>query len=306
MRKNKYPNIGDITIVVPVRITDLGVYVKLLEYNDIEGLIILSDLSKSRFRSINKIVSIGKKFPASVTNVDKNTNNISLSKKEVSIDEANECENNFKTSKQIYDLVNLFVRKLDKLCPDSDPKMDIESAYMAFIWCISENPQILYQSLRNAVKDFDKIYGNKLDGIDPQIVKHFRDVLSIKFREKNILLEAILEITCEEHNGINIIKSALLKGQSLATNEYPFKIKLVKAPYYSITLNTISQEIAITTINTAIFTIKNELEINNANIKIIKLPQIVIDKEFEPDKSDSENEVDDEIDDEVDDEIDDE
>lgn len=286
MRQNKYPDIGETTMVMPVRITDLGVYVKLLEYDGIEGLIILSDLSKSRFRSIGKVVSVGKKFPATVTNVDANTGNISLSKKEVSPDEATVCENNFRTSKQIYDLANFFVRRIEKI---HEIKIDISMAYHTFIWIISDDPQILYSSLRMATKDFAKIYGNKLDTVDPIWVKCFQEVLSLKFKEKQVLLEAVLEITCQEEAGVCIIKSVLLKGQSMATNEYPFKIKLVKAPYYSITINTMDQEKAIDMINNVISTVQKELENNDATTKIIKSPKMVVDEEFKPEDSDDEN-----------------
>jgi len=61
MRPTKYPAINEITMVIPIKITDFGIYVQLVEYNDIEGLIILSELCRGRIRSINKIVSIGKK-----------------------------------------------------------------------------------------------------------------------------------------------------------------------------------------------------------------------------------------------------
>ena len=35
--------------------------------------------------------------------------------------------------------------------------------------------------------------------------------------------------------------------------------------------------------------LENELEKNNANIKIVKFPEIILDKEFEPKESESSN-----------------
>lgn len=38
----------------------MGAYVALLEYNNIEGMILLSELSRRRIRSINKLIRVGK------------------------------------------------------------------------------------------------------------------------------------------------------------------------------------------------------------------------------------------------------
>lgn len=285
MRPTLYPQINDITMVVPTKITDLGIYVKLIEYNNIEGLIMLSDLSKSRIRSINKVVKIGKNFAASVQNLDEIKKNISLSKKVVSEEEAKMCENNFRTLKYIENLVTLFVTKLEK---DYNIIVSVQTAYETFIWSLSHNVEFLIFALKSACRDFDKVYSNILLGIDPLWIECYKQVLAIKFKNKEVLLETILEITCFETGGVNIIKSALLEASQLANEEFPFKIKLVKSPYYSITIKTTNQEAAIIFINEIILTIKTNLDKNNANMKIHKFPEIVIDKEFKPEDSDTE------------------
>lgn len=41
------------------KIAEMGAYVSLLEYNGIEGMILLSELSRRRIRSINKLIKVG-------------------------------------------------------------------------------------------------------------------------------------------------------------------------------------------------------------------------------------------------------
>ena len=53
-----------------VRIDNIGVYASLLEYNDVQGFIPASELSRRRIRSIPKLVQIGKIEPSVVTRVD--------------------------------------------------------------------------------------------------------------------------------------------------------------------------------------------------------------------------------------------
>jgi translation initiation factor 2 subunit 1 len=50
----------------------LGAYVKLLEYNDTEGMILLSELSRRRIRSIQKLIRVGRNEVVVVLRVDKN------------------------------------------------------------------------------------------------------------------------------------------------------------------------------------------------------------------------------------------
>ena len=56
-------------------IAEMGAYVHLLEYNNIEGMILLSELSRRRIRSINKLIRVGKTEPVVVIRVDKEKGN---------------------------------------------------------------------------------------------------------------------------------------------------------------------------------------------------------------------------------------
>eukprot|EP00894_Picocystis_sp_ML_P002522 jgi/Pico_ML_1/53039/g3659.t1 len=59
----------------------MGAYVSLLEYNNIEGMILLSELSRRRIRSINKLIKVGRQEPVMVLRVDTEKGYIDLSKR---------------------------------------------------------------------------------------------------------------------------------------------------------------------------------------------------------------------------------
>lgn len=67
----KFPEIDDVVMVTVRQIAEMGAYVHLLEYNNIEGMILLSELSRRRIRSINKLIRVGKTEPVVVMRVDK-------------------------------------------------------------------------------------------------------------------------------------------------------------------------------------------------------------------------------------------
>ena len=52
-------------------IGEMGAYVTLLEYDNIEGMILLSELSRRRIRSINKLVRVNRTEIVMVIRVDK-------------------------------------------------------------------------------------------------------------------------------------------------------------------------------------------------------------------------------------------
>jgi translation initiation factor 2 subunit 1 len=52
------------------QITEMGAYVKLLEYDNIDGLILLSELSRRRIRSIQNLIRVGRNEVAVVLRVD--------------------------------------------------------------------------------------------------------------------------------------------------------------------------------------------------------------------------------------------
>lgn len=75
----KYPEVEDVVMVTVRSIAEMGAYVDLLEYNNIEGMILLSELSRRRIRSINKLIRVGRNECVVVIRVDKEKGDIETS-----------------------------------------------------------------------------------------------------------------------------------------------------------------------------------------------------------------------------------
>ena len=69
--QHKFSEVEDVVMVNVRSISEMGAYVSLLEYNNIEGMILLSELSRRRIRSINKLIRIGRNECVVVIRVDK-------------------------------------------------------------------------------------------------------------------------------------------------------------------------------------------------------------------------------------------
>ncbi|KAG7132229.1 Eukaryotic translation initiation factor 2 subunit alpha like protein [Verticillium longisporum] len=84
--ENKYPEIDEFVMVNVKQIAEMGAYVKLLEYDNIDGMILLSELSRRRIRSIQKLIRVGRNEVVVVLRVDKEKGYIDLSKRRVNPD----------------------------------------------------------------------------------------------------------------------------------------------------------------------------------------------------------------------------
>jgi predicted RNA-binding protein with RPS1 domain len=97
-----FPDLEECVMVNVKHIAEMGAYVQLLEYNNIEGLILLSELSRRRIRSINKLIRVGKHEVVMVIRVDKEKGYIDLSKRRVSAEDVAKTEERFNKAKAVH------------------------------------------------------------------------------------------------------------------------------------------------------------------------------------------------------------
>ena len=71
MYEAKFPEVDQVVMVQVKSIAEMGAYVQLLEYNNIEGMILLSELTRRRIRSVSKLIKVGRIEPVMVLRVDK-------------------------------------------------------------------------------------------------------------------------------------------------------------------------------------------------------------------------------------------
>src|SRR3569833_2682229 len=83
----------------------MGAYVMLLEYDDIDGMILLSELSRRRIRSIQKLIRVGRNEVVVVLRVDKEKGYIDLSKRRVSPEDVKKCEERYNKSKMVHSIM---------------------------------------------------------------------------------------------------------------------------------------------------------------------------------------------------------
>ncbi|KDR80475.1 hypothetical protein GALMADRAFT_242949 [Galerina marginata CBS 339.88] len=110
--EQKYPEVDELVMVQVRQIAEMGAYVKLLEYDNTEGMILLSELSRRRIRSVQKLIRVGRNEVVVVLRVDKEKGYIDLSKRRVSPEDIVKCEERYLKSKTVASILRHVASKI--------------------------------------------------------------------------------------------------------------------------------------------------------------------------------------------------
>ncbi|XP_004525045.1 eukaryotic translation initiation factor 2 subunit 1 [Ceratitis capitata] len=266
----KYPEVEDVVMVNVLSIAEMGAYVHLLEYNNIEGMILLSELSRRRIRSINKLIRVGKTEPVVVIRVDKEKGYIDLSKRRVSAEDVEKCSERFAKAKAVNSLLR---HVADILEYDSSEKL--EELYLKTAWHFEKkynSKTVAYDIFKQSVTDpsvFDEC------GLDEYTKEVLLNNIKRKLVSPTVKIRADIECSCYGYEGIDAVKAALKTGLDLSTEELPVRINLIAPPLYVMTTATTKKAEGLKALETAIENIRNKIIESEGEFKVIMPPKLV-------------------------------
>lgn len=231
MYESKYPEADDLVIVQVKNVAEMGAYVSLLEYGGIEGMILLSELSRRRIRSINKLIRVGRTEVVVVLRVDKEKGYIDLSKRRVSPEDIVRCEEKYNKSKAVHSIM----RHVAETC-----KVQLEDLYVQFGWDLYKKFGHAYDGFKLALTSPEKVLSGY--NIRDDVQKALFTNIKRRMTPQAIKIRADLEVTCFSPDGIDAIKEALRAGEAVSTADMPVKIKLVAPPLYVMMTTSLNKE----------------------------------------------------------------
>src|SRR3989344_5187072 len=99
MAKRGYPNIGELVLCTSRRISQFAAWCSLDEYENLEGMIHISEAAGKWVHDIKKFIKPNKQYVAKVVKVDPSANVLNLSLKRVSKSEERSKWNEFRKHK---------------------------------------------------------------------------------------------------------------------------------------------------------------------------------------------------------------
>ncbi|EGF78719.1 hypothetical protein BATDEDRAFT_30462 [Batrachochytrium dendrobatidis JAM81] len=264
MYEDRYPEVDSLVMVNVRQIAEMGAYVHLLEYNNIEGMILLSELSRRRIRSIQKLIRVGRNEVVVVLRVDKEKGYIDLSKRRVSPEEVAKCEERYNKSKSVHGIVRHVAEKLN---------LRLEDLYTQVIWPLYKKFGHAYEVFKLALTEPETIFAD-FDlplNVKRELIGNIRRRLT----PQAIKIRADIECTCFGYDGIDAIKAALLAGEACSTAAVPIKIKLVAPPLYVMITNSLEKVEGVETMERAITTIEETIKASNGSLVVKMKPRAV-------------------------------
>lgn len=239
--ENKYPEVDDVVMVNVQQIAEMGAYVRLLEYDNIEGMVLLSELSRRRIRSIQKLIRVGKNEVVVVLRVDKEKGYIDLSKRRVSAEDVIKCEERYQKSKAVHSILRQCAEKY---------QVSLEDLYKAYAWPLSRKYGHAYDAYKMSIVDPNVWDG--IESISDEIFAELKGQITRRLTPQAVKIRADVEVSCFSYEGIDAIKEALKAAEALSTEQAQIKVKLVAAPLYVITTQSLDKDQGIALLESAI------------------------------------------------------
>ncbi|KAH7548329.1 hypothetical protein ACOSP7_032255 [Xanthoceras sorbifolium] len=287
MYEARYPEV-DMAVMIQVKnIADMGAYVSLLEYNNIEGMILFSELSRRRIRSVSSLIKVGRIEPVMVLRVDKEKGYIDLSKRRVSEEDIQACEERYNKSKLVHSIMRHVAETLG---------IDLEDLYIHIGWplyrkyghafeafkIIVTDPDSVLNSLTREVKEIGPD-GQEVTKVVPAVTEEVKDSLVKNIRRRMtpqpLKIRADIEMKCFQFDGVIHIKEAMKKAEAAGNNDCPVKIKLVAPPLYVLTTQTLDKEQGISVLSKAIIACTDAIEKHKGKLLVKEEPRAVSERD---------------------------
>eukprot|EP00529_Nitzschia_sp_RCC80_P025970 CAMPEP_0113461458 /NCGR_PEP_ID=MMETSP0014_2-20120614/11553_1 /TAXON_ID=2857 /ORGANISM="Nitzschia sp." /LENGTH=348 /DNA_ID=CAMNT_0000353223 /DNA_START=164 /DNA_END=1210 /DNA_ORIENTATION=+ /assembly_acc=CAM_ASM_000159 len=269
--ENEYPEIETVVMVNVRNIADMGAYVSLMEYENIEGMILLSELSRRRIRSIHKLIRVNRNEVVMVLRVDKEKGYIDLSKRRVSPEDVKACEERFNKAKAVHSVLRHLAERR---------KYFLEELYQRIGWPLYRKYGHAFDAFKLAISE-DKSAGDPFEDLD--VAQDLKDELKSyilrKLAPQPIKIRSDIEVSCFTYEGIDAIREALIAGMELGTDQNPVKIKLIAPPIYVLSTVTLEKEVGIGLLNKVIETIRDKITAKGGKIDVKMAPKAVSQKE---------------------------
>ncbi|KAH6837363.1 Eukaryotic translation initiation factor 2 subunit 1 [Perilla frutescens var. hirtella] len=287
MYEAKYPEVDQAVMIQVKSMADSGAYVSLLEYNNIEGMILFSELSRRRIRSISSLIKVGRIEPVMVLRVDKEKGYIDLSKRRVSEEDIQGCEERFNKSKLVHSIMRHVAETMN---------IDLEDLYIHVGWPLYRKYGHAFEAFKVMVNDPNSVLdsltrevievgpdGQEVKKVVPAITDEVKDALVKNIRRRMtpqpLKIRADIEMKCFQFDGVLHIKEAMYKAEAAGNDDCPVKIKLVAPPVYVLTTQTLDKEQGIAILTKAIEACTEEIERHKGKLTVKEAPRAVSERE---------------------------
>jgi translation initiation factor 2 subunit 1 len=257
--RERCPCIGEVVMAKVIKIEDVGAYVKLLEYNNVNALILRSEFSRKRIRSVKRLIKEGSIEAVSVLRVDYEKGYIDLSKASVTPEDVARAEDKYMRNRLVHSvLVNVAMTA----------NVPIEEVYQTVGWPLSDRFGHAYNAFQMLVNSGADVFSHLM--MVSEVVKtHLHDIVHRRMAKPVVKVRADVDVICYTEDGIDAIREALQCAED------PVRVRLVAPPRFVMTLETLDQEAGLETLKRAVAAVNARITALGGKMNVVTAPVVV-------------------------------
>ena len=230
------PEEGDFVVIEITDVDKNSAYADLEEYNDVKGLIHISEASRSWVQDLTKELSEGEKTVAQVVDTE---DTIGLSLKRVNDKQKRDTMQRWRKEQKASDFVE-----------DLEEKIDIDNIYEDVVFPLQEELGSSFQGFEISIAEEDRLK----EFLDDEVVDAIQEVARENIDLKQEKFEGEIEVEFYQGDGLDRVKKAFNEpGEGV-------EVKCISAPNYSIEAWGRTQELAKKRMDDAVEKIRSEVE----------------------------------------------
>ncbi|ETO29455.1 translation initiation factor eIF2 alpha subunit [Reticulomyxa filosa] len=265
MYKKEYPDVGDLVVVEVKAIESFGALCSLLEYNKIEGMVVMSELSFRRVKSVGRVLQVGKQEIMAVIAVNSQKGYIDLSKNRVEMSAVRQCEENWNKSKAVHSIMRHVAKHSE---------YGVEQLYQQFGWPMAQKYGHAYDGFKFALEHKEEFL--KEFDVPESIREMLFARIENRLKPQVVSVEAVIDVTCFGDEGILAMKKAFKTGlETHSDDDFSIKITLESPPSYKVSIKTLKPEAGEKALYELVNTIGKCLAECQGNVKIKSKPNVV-------------------------------
>jgi len=218
------PEVGELVVTTVKRIVPYGAYATLDEYNNVEGLLHISEVSSSWVKNIREHVREGQKTVLKVLRVDATKLHVDLSLRRVSDRERKEKLLQWKQESKGRKLLGLAAEKMG-ITP--------EVAYEKVGKLIEDHFENIYVGLEKTVEGGDSTLTKC--GVPPDWASILAEIARTKIKVPKMKITGNIELTSTKPDGVDVLKNIFTKAMNVKKPEASdIRIFTIAAPKYRV------------------------------------------------------------------------
>jgi len=222
LKKQEWPEVGDLVIATVESVMDYGSYVRLDEY-DKRGLLHISEISSSWIRNIRSFVREGQKIVLKVLRVDAEKEHIDLSLRRVTKREKIEKIMSWKRERKAEALLRSVAEKTG---------LSSEQVYEK-AGALMEKEYGLYEAFEKVTKEGVEVLTKM--GVPEELAVVFAEVAEERIHIPMVKVKGVVELRCMKPDGVRILKEAFMNAKKTERSEgAELRFYVVAAPKYRI------------------------------------------------------------------------